>query len=522
MNTPRAAHILWADDEIDLLKPHILFLEAKGFRMTAVNSGRDALEALGQEVFDLVFLDEQMPGLGGIETLQEIKQRRPHLPVVMITKSEEEHIMEEAIGSKIADYLIKPVHPSQILLSVKRILEGKRLMSEQAMSAYQREFQSITMQLMGRMDMAQWFGLYERLIRWKLELAQQEDTGMQDVLESQFSDADRQFARFVQQHYGAWMQSPDAEAPTLSHRLLPERLPRTLEEAGDRPVYLVVIDNLRMDQWKIIEPLLLERFRVVREQPYLSILPTATHYARNALFAGLAPADIARLYPDLWVNEDHEGSRNAHEHTLFDRLLQRLGITGKHSYHKVAQQQAGRKLVEQFHTTRENRVTAIVYNFVDMLSHARSEMAVIKELADDDAAYRSLTLTWFEHSSLRELLDQMAQQKARVIITTDHGTIRVERPVSIQGERSTNPNPRYKVGRKLGYDPKDVFEVTDPEKMGLPRPQMSASYVFTRERDFFVYPNNHNAFVQMYRDTFQHGGISLEEMVVPWVELDAR
>jgi CheY-like chemotaxis protein len=310
MNTPRAAHILWADDEIDLLKPHILFLESKGFRMTSVNSGRDALEALEGEVFDLVFLDEQMPGLGGIETLQAIKQLRPHLPVVMITKSEEERIMEEAIGSKIADYLIKPVNPSQILLSVKRILDGKRLMSEQAMSAYQRQFQSITMQLMGRLDAREWIELYDRLVRWKLELAQWEESGMQDILESQYTDADRQFARFVQQHYLDWMQQPDEQAPTLSHRLLPERLPRTMQEAESRPVFLVVIDNLRMDQWKIIEPLLLDRFRVVRDEPYFSILPTATQYARNALFAGLAPSEIARLYPDLWVNEDHDGSRN--------------------------------------------------------------------------------------------------------------------------------------------------------------------------------------------------------------------
>lgn len=522
MNTPRAAHILWADDEIDLLRPHILFLESKGFRMTSVNSGRDALEAVEREVFDLVFLDEQMPGLGGIETLQAIKQLRPHLPVVMITKSEEEHIMEEAIGSKIADYLIKPVNPNQILLSVKRILDGKRLLSEQAMSAYQRQFQAITMQLMGRMDAKEWMELYDRLVRWKLELAQWEESGMQDILATQYTDADRQFARFVQQHYLDWMQQPDDTTPTLSHRLLPERLPRTMQEAQDRPVFLVVIDNLRMDQWKIIEPLLLDRFRVVREAPYFSILPTATQYARNALFAGLAPSEIARLYPDLWVNEDHEGSRNAHEGEMFQKLVKRLGIDGKNGYHKVAQQQAGRRLVENFHTLRENRITAVVYNFVDMLSHARSEMEVIKELTGDDAAYRSLTLTWFEHSSLRELLDQMAAQKARVIITTDHGTIRVENPVSIQGERNTNPNPRYKVGRKLGFNPREVFEMGDPERFGLPRPFVSASYVFTREKDFFVYPNNQNQFVQLYRGTFQHGGVSLEEMVVPWVELDAR
>jgi CheY-like chemotaxis protein len=517
----RTPRILWADDEIELLRPHLLFLEGKGFHVTAVNSGVEALELLAGQIFDLVFLDEQMPGLNGLETLQRIKEKRPHLPVIMITKSEEEHIMEEAIGSKISDYLIKPVNPNQILLAVKKNLDEKRLVSEKAMTDYQREFRELSMQMMGRLDAADWTAIYERLVHWKLELERSDDAGMRDVLEMQFKDADRQFSKFYQTSYEEWMAAPGDDHPTLSHRLLTERLPQVLSAAGsDRPVYLVVIDNLRMDQWRMIEPMLLNRFRVVREEPYFSMLPTATQYARNALFAGMTPAEIARVYPEFWVDEDQEGSKNKYEAQLFDQLLKRLDFKGKSGYHKVTNLAAGRKLVDQFHRTKENDITAVVYNFVDMLSHARTEMDVLKELAEDDAAYRSLTLSWFEHSALRELFDQMAEFNARVIITTDHGTVRVSNPIQVKGDRKTNSNLRYKVGKNLGYKASDVFEVRDPLAFGLPRPQVSSSYIFAREDDFLVYPNNYHHFAQNFKDTFQHGGISLAEVIIPWVELD--
>lgn len=519
----RTPRILWADDEIDLLKPHILFLEGKGFHVTAVNSGVEALERLATEVFDLVFLDEQMPGLNGLETLQRIKDQRPHLPVIMITKSEEEHIMEEAIGSKISDYLIKPVNPNQILLAIKKNLDERRLVSEKAMSDYQREFREISMQLMGRLNAADWTSIYQRLIHWKLELGQSEDDSMRDILEMQFKDANRQFAKFFEDHYAEWMAGPGVGTPVLSHRLLPERLPRVWSEVGrEQPVYLVVIDNLRLDQWKMIEPLLLQRFRVVHNETYFSMLPTATQYARNALFAGLTPAEIARVYPQYWVDEEAEGSKNRFEAELLGALLSRQGFQEKWTYHKVTNLAGGKKLVDQFHQTSDNKFTAVVYNFVDMLSHARTEMEVLKELAEDEAAYRSLTLSWFEHSALKELLGRMAEQGARVIITTDHGTVRVNNPLRVKGERTTNTNLRYKVGRNLGYESRDVFEVRQPEAMGLPRPQVSSAYIFAREDDFLVYPNNYNHFAQYFRETFQHGGISLEEVIIPWVELEPR
>lgn len=518
----RTPHILWADDEIDLLRPHILFLEQRGFEITPVNSGDAALDAVKEKPFDLVFLDEQMPGLNGIETLLKLKELRPHLPAIMITKSEEEHIMEEAIGAKISDYLIKPVNPNQILSAIKKNLDVKRLVSERAMSDYQREFRELTMRMMGRLDAADWVEIYERLTHWRVELSRSEDTGMQEVLDMQYTDADRQFARFVEGEYAEWMAGPGEDVPTVSHRLLPERLPVALSEAEGRPTYLVVIDNLRLDQWKVIEPLISDAFRVVRSEPYMAMLPTATAYARNALFAGLTPAEIARIYPDLWVGEEDEGGKNMHEDKLFGNLLSRLDVEGRHGYFKVTNLAAGRNLLDNFHQTRDNRITAIVYNFVDMLSHARTEMEVIKELADDEPAYRSLTLSWFEHSPLREMFNLMASYGARVIVTTDHGTIRVNNPVQVRGERNTNSNLRYKVGRNLGYDASDVFEVREPEKFGLPRPNISSAYIFAREKDFLVYPNNQNHFVQYFRDTFQHGGISMEEMIVPWIELEPK
>jgi len=517
----RTPRILWADDEIEMLKPHVMFLEGKGYHVTGVNSGVEALEILGSEIFDLVFLDEQMPGLNGLETLQRIKDQRPHLPVIMITKSEEEHIMEEAIGSKISDYLIKPVNPNQILLAIKKNLDERRLVSEKAMSDYQREFREISMQLMGRLEADDWTEIYQRLVHWKLELEQSEDDGMRDILDMQFKDANRQFAKFYEERYPEWMAGPRDEDPLLSHRLLPARLPRVWSELRQgQPVYLVVIDNLRLDQWKMIEPLLLNRFRVVHNETYFSMLPTATQYARNALFAGLSPAEIARVYPQHWVGEDQEGSKNKFEGELMNALLKRMGFEGKSGYHKITNLAAGKKLVEQFHQTHENDLTAVVYNFVDMLSHARTEMDVLKELAEDEAAYRSLTLSWFEHSALREMLGRMADQGARVIITTDHGTVRVNNPIRVKGERSTNSNLRYKVGRNLGYSKGDVFEVREPESVGLPRPQVSSAYIFAREDDFLVYPNNYNHFAQNFSETFQHGGISLEEVIIPWVELE--
>jgi CheY-like chemotaxis protein len=522
----RQPHILWADDEIDILKPHILFLEGKDYKVTGVNSGIEALEKIEEIVFDVVFLDENMPGINGIETLQRIKDKRPHIPVIMITKSEEEHIMEEAIGSKISDYLIKPVNPHQILLAVKKVLDGKRLISETSMVNYQKEFREIGMKLLDRMDIETWYEVYGRLVFWDIELQKSQDQSMQDILNMQFEDANRQFGKYIEKNFQDWVAAGDdsgtGDIPLLSHRVLPQVLPRAIEGAEGRPVYLVVIDNLRLDQWRTIAPLLKDSFTTTENATYLSILPTATQYARNALFAGMMPADIQRLTPHWWRTEDDEGSKNMFEEQLLGELLKRLKIEGKTSYHKITNLTAGRKLVDSFHETKGEVLTTVVYNFVDMLSHARTDMDVIKELADDEAAYRGLTTTWFEHSALKELLEKMAEAGGRVILTTDHGTVRVKQEVKVRGDKSTNSNLRYKVGKNLGYDSSDVMEAVDPEKLGLPKQNISTGYIFAREKDFFVYPNNYHQFVKYFRDTFQHGGVSLEEMIIPLAILDSK
>ncbi len=512
--------ILWADDEIDLLKPHILFLEKKGYSVTAVPSGNDAVELVESEYFDIVFLDENMPGISGLEALQSIKTIDPTLPTIMITKSEEEHIMEEAIGSKINDYLIKPVNPNQILLAIKKNLDEKRLVGEHSSSAYQRQFREISMKLMGRMDMDDWMELYKKLVYWNMELDGTPDEALEEILKTQSSEANAQFSKFIQENYEDWLHG-DEDAPIMSHTLFKDRISKELADSPEG-LFLVVIDNLRFDQWKAIQPLLNEYFRIESEEMFMSILPTATQYARNAIFAGLLPSEIQKKYPNLWVGENDEGGKNMHEKELLETNLKRLGQNIPFSYNKVLNLNFGKKLVERFHELKRNKLNVIVYNFVDMLSHARTEMDMIKELADNAAAYRSLTLSWFEHSPLFELIKKIQESGSKMVITTDHGTIQVENPVKVIGDRATNTNLRYKTGRNLNFDDKEVYSVASPADIFLPKENISSSFIFTQSRDFFVYPNNQNHFTKHYKGTFQHGGISMEEMLIPYVSLVPR
>lgn len=508
--------ILWADDEIDLLKPHILFLEQKGYQMTPVNSGADALEEIDHNHFDLVFLDENMPGMSGLETLNYIKSTHPNLPVVMITKSEEEEIMEEAIGAKIADYLIKPLNPHQILLSAKKILDNKRLISEKTNQGYQKEFQQLGMSVMDAEDHKDWIDIYRKLVYWDLEIDATEDKSMVEVLNAQKVEAESNFSDFIMHNYEDWISDPDVERPLLSHNVLKQKV---LPEMGEEPVFLIVIDNLRYDQWKIIEPDVAELFSIESEDLYYSILPTTTAYARNALFAGLTPAEIAKRLPELWVNEIEDGGKNMKEAELLEANLARNGIKDRFSYHKILKAEEGKNLSENIPNLMANSLNAIVFNFVDMLSHARTDMQMIRELAPDESAYRSLTRSWFMHSSLYDTIKELANQKVKVMITTDHGTIRVNKPYKIVGDRNTNANLRYKVGRNLAFEEKGVYFTREPEKIGLPSINMSSSYVFTKEDNFFAYPNNYNHYVRMYKDTFQHGGISMEEIIIPFITL---
>ena len=512
--------ILWVDDEIDLLRPHIIFLQEKGYDVVTVNNGHDALEIIKSKPLDIVFLDEQMPGLSGIETLARIKTDYPGLPVVMITKSEEETIMEDASGSNIADYLIKPVKPNQILLSLKKNLENKKLVSEKTTHRYQQEFRTIGMEISNRLNFEEWVDIYKKITHWELKLGQSGDEGMNQVLKMQKDEANQVFSKFVEKNYLGWVSGKTTPHPVQSHNLVKEKVFPLLNDS--KPLFVILIDNLRFDQWKVLQPIIEEFFRVDREDIYYSILPTVTQYARNSLFGGLLPTEIEKKYPKLWVNEDEEGTKNNNENELLGELLKRYGRDVRYSYYKVLNQAYGKKLVELMPNLMVNKLNFIVYNFVDMLSHARTEMEIIRELADDEKAYRSLTVSWFLHSPLLDIFKFLAGKEVNVAITTDHGSIRVTNPVKILGDRNTNSNLRYKTGKALKFEHSEAFEVKNPADIFLPRSNVSSSFVFCRNDDFFAYPNNYNHYVNYYKNTFQHGGISMEELLIPFILLKPK
>ena len=534
--------LLWADDEMELLRAHLLFLEKKGYEVVTVTNGTDAIEECKKRTFDLVLLDEMMPGLSGLETLQRIKEITPQVPVVMVTKSEEEDIMNQAIGQQIADYLIKPVNPNQILLTLKKNIHRKEIITETVQTGYQQQFQQLSMQIMDCSTWQDWTNVYKRLVRWELELSAT-DSQMTEMLEMQKEEANRGFAKFVKQNYLEWLEvrSERLEAremskpsflaksnlspltshpsPLLSPDVFKNKVFPVLSEG--KKVFLIVLDNFRYDQWKMLEREIGDLFDI-DEDVYCSILPTATQYARNAIFSGLMPIQIAQMFPDLWVDEDEEEGKNLNEEPLIQTQLERYRKRNTFSYHKINTSAEADKLVSQLNTLEKNDLNVVVFNFIDMLSHARTESKMVRELANNESAYRSITLSWFRHSAMADLFRQLAQSDYQVIITTDHGSIRATNPVKIIGDRNTNTNLRYKLGKNLAYDSKDLFVIKEPQKAHLPAPNLSTSYVFATGDDFFAYPNNYNYYVSYYRNTFQHGGISMEEMIIPIVTLKGR
>ena len=513
--------LLWVDDEVEQLKAHLLFLEKKGYEVVTVSNGTDAIDLCQEGHFDLVLLDEQMPGISGLETLQRIKELQPALPVVMVTKSEEENIMEQAIGQKIADYLIKPVNPNQILLTLKKNIHRQEIETEVTQSQYQQQFQQIAMQIMDCRTWQDWVDIYKRLVHWELELSST-DSSMTEMLRMQKEEANLGFAKFIKKNYMGWMndlkelKGPSEERPILSPEIFKTKVFPLLNE-GEK-VYLVVFDNFRYDQWRMLAPEIGKQFNI-EEDLYFSILPTATQYARNAIFSGLMPNKIAQMFPDLWVDEDEEEGKNLNEEPLIQTQLDRYRRKNTFSYHKVNNSTDAERLMQQLPQMEKNDLNVVVFNFIDMLSHARTESRMVRELANNESAYRSITLSWFRHSIINEFFRQLAQKNCRVVITTDHGSIRCTQPVKIIGDRNTNTNLRYKLGKNLGFDDKSLFTIREPEKALLPAPNLSTSYVFATGDSFLAYPNNYNYYVSYYRDTFQHGGISLEEIVVPIIEL---
>jgi CheY-like chemotaxis protein len=509
--------ILWVDDEIDILKPHILFLEKKNYDVATCNNGADAIDLCAEETYDIVFLDENMPGLSGLEVLVEIKALNPDVPVVMITKSEEEYLMEEAIGNKIADYLIKPVNPNQILLSLKKCLEHSRLISEKTASNYQQQFRKIAIDLTMINTYEEWIDIYKRLVYWELELEEVNDPGMIEILESQKQEANNLFFKFIQKNYQNWIQSDDG--PIRSDTLFEKVI---VPELFSKGVLLVVIDNLRYDQYRILESTLGNYYRKKEEISYFSILPTATQYARNALFSGLMPLEMERQYPNYWKNDIDDGGKNLFEEEFLRAQLNRLRLDINMTFHKITSQNSGKQLVQNFKSVKANELTVIVYNFVDMLSHAKTEMEVIKELANDDKAYRSLTKSWFMNSPLLDIIKQAQELGLKMILTTDHGTINAKAPSKVIGDKNISSNLRYKTGRSLSYNEKEVYAVKNPENLKLPSINMSSSFIFAKEDYFFAYPNNYNHYVKFYKNTYQHGGISLEEMIIPCTIFESK
>ena len=516
--------LLWVDDEMELLKAHVIFLEKKGYEVTTCSNGTDAIDLCRERSFDLVMLDEQMPGLSGLETLQRIKQISPSTPVVMVTKSEEENIMEQAIGQKIADYLIKPVNPNQILLVLKKNIHRREIETEVMQSRYQQQFQQIAMQIMDCRTWQDWVQVYRQLVHWELQLSST-DSQMTDMLAMQKEEANMGFAKFVKKNYLDWVKPGNtapkvSEAtPLLSHRIFKERVFPALDK-GEK-LFFVVLDNFRYDQWRLLSQEIGDQFDI-DEELYYSILPTATQYARNAIFSGLMPNKIAEMFPELWVDEDEEEGKNLNERPLIQTQIDRYRRHDTFSYHKINNSAEAEKLMQQLNTLQRYDLNVVVFNFIDMLSHARTESRMVRELASNESAYRSITLSWFRHSVIADFFKWLAQSGYRIIVTTDHGSIRCTKPVKIVGDRNTNTNLRYKLGKNLNYDSKELFVIKNPAEAQLPSPNLSTSYVFATGDAFFAYPNNYNYYVSYYKDTFQHGGISMEEMLIPLITMTGK
>jgi len=512
--------ILWVDDEVEHLKPHILFLEDRGYSVTSVTNAEDAISLIRSNPYDLVLLDEMMPGMDGLEALPVIKSLRPALPMILVTKSEEENLMEEAIGVQIEDYLTKPVNPSQIFSTCKRILERQRISQEKVAREYTSEFGEISALLAQDMTPEMWVDIHLKLSERDLDLDAHPELGLRQTLHDQKRECNQAFGRYIGSHYSRWLAGESR--PTLSVDLIPKYVLPLLQ--GGHHVLFIIIDNLRLDQWLILESMLYDWFLIQRDY-YFSILPTATPYSRNAIFSGLFPIDIEADYSDLWKQgEDDEHSRNRFEHPLLMDQLKRLGIPLKpeSKYVKLMDSEDARQVIKNIDSYLNTPLSAMVFNFVDIMAHRRSDSQILREIVPDESAFRSLTRTWFEHSALFQILKASSQAGIKVVLTSDHGSIRCMRGSTVHADRETSTNVRYKYGRAIRGEAKHCLEIKNPHEFKLPARGINTNYLIALEDYYFVYPTNYHKYISLYRDSFQHGGVSLEEMILAVVILDPK
>jgi CheY-like chemotaxis protein len=512
--------ILWVDDEIEVLKPHLLFLESRGYDVVGVPSGHDAVEKVEHEDFDLLFLDEMMPGMDGLATLEKVKEVRPNLPVVMVTKSEEESLMEQAIGQKIDDYLVKPINPSQVLSVAKRILEKRKIREDHLSRKYVQDFQRLQNLRYTGLEWTDWAEVHRLLSEWDIEIDQYRGVGLAQTHREHKKEWNLEFSKFVEKNYPAWLRN-EGNRPTLSVDLVKKYIYPHLKVK--KQVFFFVIDCMRLDQWLALEPLVAEDFSVQRDY-YFSILPTATPYSRNAVFSGLFPDEVAKIYPDVWALDSADASRNRNERQLLDKQLESLRLTfdSEPKYIKVLEITEGDNLARKLDSYRQTPLLSVVLNFLDHLVHGRSESDILKEMAPDEAAFRTLMKSWFMHSSLFDVLKQLARWDCKVVITTDHGAVLGGKGTIARGRRDASTHLRYKYGENLGCDSKAAVKVDDPSAYRLPAFSRYTNYIFAREDYYFVYQTNFHEYDRQFRGSFQHGGISLEEMVLPIVTLTPR
>lgn len=520
--TGASKRILWVDDEIDLLKPHLLFLKQRGYEVEAILNGDDALALLRRNAYDLVLLDEQMPGRSGLEVLRELRRENPHARVVMVTKSEEDHTLAEAVGRQVAAYLVKPTSPRQVLSVVTRLLEGPALQQQRAAQDFAARFPELSRRREEARDHGAFAELYAELVDWHIRLTAAGETGLVATVDALLTDLRRDFGQWVRAKYPAWLRDPKAQRPDLSVDLVRKYL---VPQLGDRPVLFVILDCLRLDQWRVLAPLVAEIFDI-EEALYYSILPTATPYARNAIFGGRFPAEIAASHAHWWSTSDDEASLNAFEDELLREQLRRLtGHDIPVHYEKIFTDREQEEIMARVKhaLTVPRSVLALVFNFVDLLTHGRSESAILMEVARDEAALRALTRGWFERSTAYAVLAAAAASGLPVLLTTDHGSICCQRPATVFARKDATSNLRYKFGGDLrAENPETVFSTTSEEDLRFPRGRLGMSYLIALEDYFFVYPTKLREYQARYRGSFLHGGISPEEMILPVVRLTPR